>query len=103
MPRLRMKKPILAALLALLVACTREDARAAKTAAPAPATPPSAAVAAKPLSAGDLATQQGKLPGFPIDQVPPYARDELVAAAQDEFVYDGSPSTLAGCLADNLA
>lgn len=82
----------------LALSCTREDGRAA---------PPgggsgggrSTVAPVKTAAAADL---QAQLPGFPLGEVPPYVRSELVAAAQDEFVYDGSPSTLAGCLKDDL-
>lgn len=53
----------------------------------------------RPADTGEL---QSRVPGFPLQEVPPYVRADLVAAAQDEFVYDGSPSTLAGCLKDEL-
>jgi predicted DsbA family dithiol-disulfide isomerase len=86
----------------LCLACTREDGRSAppssggsggvkKTAAPASAS--------ATTGGADLQT---RVPGFPLEEVPPFVREDLVAAAQDEFVYDGSPSTLAGCLKDNL-
>lgn len=45
-----------------------------------------------------LEQAKAELPGFPVENLPPYLRGELVAAAQDEFVFDGSPYTLAGCI-----
>jgi hypothetical protein len=87
-------------LLCITLSCTREDGRAAPPTGGSGGVKTSAAAAGTPApSANDL---QAKVPGFPLEEVPPYVRSDLVAAAQDEFVYDGSPSTLAGCLKDNL-
>lgn len=39
-----------------------------------------------------------RLPGFPVAELPGPMRRQLVELAEDEFVFDGSPFTLAGCL-----
>ena len=44
---------------------------------------------------------QQTLPGFPVENLQPWLRQTLVQAATDEFVYDGSPYTLAGCLKED--
>lgn len=81
-----------------ITACTRENSRAeSKSQAPAPA-PGAEAAAPREMS---LAEAQAELPGFRVDRLSPRLRAELVAAARDEFVYDGSPYSLAGCLKED--
>lgn len=48
-----------------------------------------------------LEEAQSELPGFPVAELPAYLRGPLVQLAKDEFVYDGSPFTLAGCIKEN--
>lgn len=92
------------ALLASLVAsaCMREDGRADTGANPPAAQQqqqqqPAAPKPPAPPQMGDEEAQ-ATLPGFPVEDLPPYLRQTLVDAAQDEFVYDGAPYTLAGCV-----
>jgi len=91
------------ALLASLTAfaCMREDGRADTRANP-PAAQQQGAQQQQPAPAQmGTAEAQAALPGFPMEELPPYLRQNLVDAAQDEFVYDGSPYTLAGCLRED--
>ncbi len=100
--------PLLLA-IALLAGCSRESG-AAKGAAspstapkvdagPAIAPPKSAAPPARELGADEA---EHELPGFPMDALTAFQRGELISAAEDEFVYSGSPTTLAGCLRGGL-
>lgn len=43
------------------------------------------------------------LPGIPFEKIPPHLRETLVTVAKDEFVFDGSPYTLAGCIKEDYA
>ncbi|HEY0840809.1 MAG TPA: thioredoxin domain-containing protein [Vulgatibacter sp.] len=87
---------VLLALSLVAASCAREAARGTSARAETPAAP---APAPKPsLSAEEAAAA---LPGFPMESVPSYLRETLVEIAQDEFVYDGSPYTLAGCLRES--
>jgi len=92
---------VLFALSLVAASCAREGTRGTPVRAE-PSAAPSTPAAARPAarSAEELAAA---LPGFPMESVPAYLRDTLVEAAQDEFVFDGSPYTLAGCLRENYA
>lgn len=92
-----MPKRIFIFVLALCLpalACSKESGTA--RAAPPAADPPKEVQA--PLSEEEAARL---LPGFPMKDVPPPMRRSLVSMAEDEFVFDGTPSTLAGCLRDD--
>lgn len=83
--------------LPLLAAGCSKESNAARADAPAPKAAPRAE-AKPPLSAEEAARL---LPGFPMQDVPPTMRRALVTMAEDEFVFDGSPFTLAGCVRDD--
>ncbi len=90
------------ALPLLATSCVREDAQAA-TSAPAKAALPAQeakAPAAPSMSAEEAAAA---LPGYPMEGMPTFLRDGIIAASQDEFVFDGSPYTLAGCIKQNYS
>lgn len=84
----------------LLLACAKDggSAQAAPAAPPNAASPkPAAAPAPQGMSLEEAARL---LPGLPLEDVPGHLRRQLVGLAEDEFVFDGSPFTLAGCLRD---
>lgn len=88
----------IAILVALCISGCSENGRAEpQAAAPAPRAPAETGDA-KPMSVEEA---QQLLPGFPVESLPPYLRETLVEVARDEFVYDGSPYTLAGCLKED--
>ncbi|WP_373046084.1 DsbA family protein [Vulgatibacter sp.] len=100
---MRLKSFSIALLAALCVsACMREDGNAAPRADEAEQ-PAAAPPAGAPAAGGTMSLEQAQqaLPGFPVENLPPYLRQTLVQVAQDEFVYDGSPYTLAGCLKED--
>lgn len=79
-----------------ITACNRETNRTES-----PSQAPQAAQPAPTQEMG-LAEAQAELPGFRgLEGLSPRLRAELVAAAKDEFVYDGSPYSLAGCLKED--
>ncbi len=96
-------------LVALLSAasCDSKDALPASAAKPvaAPAAPapkpdaPKPAVAAAEGPSADEAERE--LPGFPMGELTPFQRQELVTAAKDEFCYCGCPHTISGCLKEH--
>ncbi len=89
----------IALLVSLAVsACMREDGRAAPGSNQPAQQEKAPAAEQKQMSAAEAAAA---LPGFPVEGLPPYLRQTLVQAAEDEFVYDGSPYTLAGCLRED--
>ncbi len=92
-----MRKPIHLLILALPLlawSCSKESGTAK---AEAPVRAPKAEVQT-PLS---LEEASRLLPGFPMEEVPAHLRRAFVSMAEDEFVFDGSPFTLAGCLRDD--
>lgn len=101
-----MRNAPIAVLFALFLlpalSCTREDGRASPTSAPPSAKqqPSSARADAKPPANPNMSAEEAAaaLPGFPLEGVPAHQRGTLVSMAEDEFVFDGSPYTLAGCL-----
>ena len=89
----------IALLVSLAVsACMREDGRAAPGSNPPAQQEKAPAAEQKQMSAAEAAAA---LPGFPVEGLPPYLRQTLVQAAEDEFVFDGSPYTLAGCVRED--
>jgi len=93
-----MRKVSVAALFllpALALACKSGDGTNPQgTAAAASA---KAAPAEKPREMS-VEEAEAALPGIPMAQIPAHVRESLVVVAQEEFVFDGSPYTLAGCL-----
>jgi len=88
---------IFAIALSVLALGCNEPKAAARPETPPPAPTPRVEPKA-PISAEEAARL---LPGFPMDKVPAQLRGTLVKLAEDEFVFDGSPFTLAGCLRDD--
>lgn len=77
-------------------ACARESSRAESGNKAPPTAQPQA------IQEMGLPEAQAELPGFRgLEGLSPRLRAELVAAAKDEFVYDGSPYSLAGCLKED--
>jgi hypothetical protein len=91
--------PSLLALATLAMGCT-ENGTAAK-ATPASAPPQAIAEALEAPRAVSQEEATRSLPGFPMGEVPAHLRGKLISVAEDEFVYDGSPFTLAGCIRDD--
>ena len=91
---------LLFALSLVAVSCARESARGTPVRTEPSAAP---AVPQAPKAARSAEEAAAALPGFPMESVPAYMRDNLVDIAQDEFVFDGSPYTLAGCLREDYA
>lgn len=81
----------------LALACSQESGTAKAAPQPTPSPAPKAE-ARRPISEEEAARL---LPGFPVQDVPAQFRQTLVSMAEDEFVFDGSPFTLAGCLRDD--
>lgn len=103
-----MRSILLILLVALLAACSPENGAAKTPASPSttpkvdggPAiAPPKPAAAARELGADEA---EHALPGFPMEALTPFQRGELISAAEDEFVYSGAPTTLAGCVRGDL-
>lgn len=86
-----------ALLLALLVSACSENGNAQ----PSKQSPPPAQPSAPAARQMSLEEAQAALPGFPIERFPDWLRGPLVEAARDEFVYDGAPFTLAGCIKED--
>lgn len=86
----------IAILVALCISACSENGRAE------PQQPAPAARQADP-DGRQMSVEEAKqeLPGFPVESLPPYLRETLVEVARDEFVYDGAPFTLAGCLKED--
>ncbi|AKU90003.1 DsbA family protein [Vulgatibacter incomptus] len=93
---------LLIAIAVLASACTREDGRAATSKVPTPEKPAPEKPAQTVKAAMSPEEAAAALPGFPMEALPSFVRDNLISAAQDEFVFDGSPYTLAGCLREDL-
>lgn len=88
-----------ALLLALCVSACSSNGRAEPRAEPAaPQQRPATEAPARAMSAEQAAAA---LPGFPLERFPAYLRATIVEVAQDEFVYDGAPYTLAGCIKED--
>lgn len=90
---------LLFALATLAMGCSENGTSAQAT--PAPPAAQTAARAQEAPRAVSLEEATQSLPGYPMDGVPAHLRGRLIAVAEDEFVYDGSPFTLAGCLRDD--
>lgn len=88
---------LLFVLVLLALGCDRGSG-SAKAAPVAPSVGSKPTEIARPMSDEEAARS---LPGFPMKDVPPQLRGKLISLAEDEFVFDGSPFTLAGCIRDD--